>query len=133
MDTNVLHSADMCDCLPFSGALQAVLLVGYTAEQHRDFQAMMNDMEADMVHVNCADTNVLEGQLQHAFESPGFREPPLGTRRAVIMSGMYTSEVCHLQTSSSISTTDSISDCSLDADSLDSVPHGRWNEYETVI
>lgn len=38
---------------------------------------------------------MLGGTLQQALdtESPSYEAPPLGTRRAVILSGMYSSEV----------------------------------------
>lgn len=73
----------------------AVLLVGFQETDFAAFQQLMNDMEADMVPLYCADGVAMRRSLQSALEEgkPGFQPAPLGTRRAVILSGMYTAEV----------------------------------------
>lgn len=76
-----------------------MLLVGFEAEDFDSFQSLMLDMDADMVSLHCCDAPMLAGTLREALESsaPGWRPAPLGTplgtRRAVILSGMYTAEV----------------------------------------
>ena len=75
-------------------ALQALLLVGFSASEFKEIQAFMNSMDAQMVALHAADATALQGKLCDAFTGdPGYREAPRGTQRAVIMSGMYTSEV----------------------------------------
>jgi hypothetical protein len=71
------------------------LLVGFTAEDYSRFQTLMRDMEAEMVPIYCAGQEVLAGSLKDALEggTPGYCEPPVGVRRAVFLSGMYTAEV----------------------------------------
>lgn len=78
-----------------TSCLQAVLLVGFQAEDFDSFQGLMLDMDADMVSLHCCDAAMLAGTLREALtaSSPGWRPAPLGTRRAVILSGMYTAEV----------------------------------------
>lgn len=47
-----------------------------------------------MVPLYCATEATLGDTLERAFEAgtPGFREPPRGTLRAIFLSGMYTGE-----------------------------------------
>eukprot|EP00892_Ulva_mutabilis_P009572 jgi/Ulvmu1/6988/UM033_0046.1 len=72
---------------------EAVLLIGYTQEQFGMFKAMMEDMDAHMFKIYAAGEVEFKSRLCDAFDTAGFKPAPLGTRRAVIMSGMYTSEV----------------------------------------
>lgn len=55
----------------------------------------MDDMDAHMFKIYAAGEAEFKSKLCDAFETPGFKPAPLGTRRAVIMSGMYTSEVSY--------------------------------------
>jgi hypothetical protein len=73
--------------------LQALLQVGFSESEFKEIQAFMNSMDAQMVALYSADEE-MKGKLCDAFSGePGYREAPKGTQRAVIMSGMYTSEV----------------------------------------
>lgn len=74
--------------------VQAVLLVGFSEAQYNKFKQMMSDMEATMFQIYTAGESEFKSKLCDAFESSGFKPAPLGARRAVILSGMYTSEVC---------------------------------------
>eukprot|EP00877_Chromochloris_zofingiensis_P001393 jgi/Chrzof1/11254/Cz05g29170.t1 len=73
----------------------AVLLVGFMQQEVDAFRQLMNDMDADIVKIVPCTQAMLQGTLQQAMESqyPQYEQPPLGTHRAVIMSGMYGSEV----------------------------------------
>jgi len=73
----------------------ACALVGYYPVEMDRFRAVMNDMEADMVKVICCGTEQLQGSLQQALEgpTPDVKEPKLGTRRAIFLSGMSGEEV----------------------------------------
>lgn len=73
----------------------AVLLVGYMQDEVEKFRKMMIEMDADTVKIIPCTVALLDGSLQDALESdfPRYEQPPLGQRRAVIMSGMYGSEV----------------------------------------
>ena len=75
--------------------VQAVLLVGFSDEDYSHFQNVMQDMEADMVPVFCADEDTLQQTLQTALAraTPGFKPAPAGAKRGVFLSGMYTAEV----------------------------------------
>lgn len=54
----------------------------------------MNSMDAQMVALHSADESALAGRLCDALDGePGYKEAPEGTQTAIIMSGMYTSEV----------------------------------------
>jgi hypothetical protein len=90
-DSEAFHSATASDMLL---QLQALLQVGFKESEFREIQAFMNSMDAQMVALHSADESALRGRLCDAFEGEqGYREAPEGTKRAIIMSGMYTSEV----------------------------------------
>jgi hypothetical protein len=76
--------------------VQAVLLVGFSREEFSKFSSIMQEMEADMVALHCADSKCMENTLKQALEegTPGFKDPPEGGQHAVFLSGMYTPEVC---------------------------------------
>eukprot|EP00200_Dunaliella_tertiolecta_P003620 CAMPEP_0202348906 /NCGR_PEP_ID=MMETSP1126-20121109/6622_1 /ASSEMBLY_ACC=CAM_ASM_000457 /TAXON_ID=3047 /ORGANISM="Dunaliella tertiolecta, Strain CCMP1320" /LENGTH=177 /DNA_ID=CAMNT_0048940633 /DNA_START=214 /DNA_END=747 /DNA_ORIENTATION=- len=77
--------------------VQAVLLAGFMSEEEvADFQNMMNEMGATMFRVIPATKLMLQGTLREALEVPevpAYEQPPLGTRRTVVLSGMYDGEV----------------------------------------
>lgn len=73
--------------------VQAILLIGFSEDQFSTFKQMMDDMDATMFQIYSAGESQLRSKLCDAFETPGFKPAPLGARRAVILSGMYTSEV----------------------------------------
>jgi hypothetical protein len=74
--------------------VQALLQVGFSQSEFQKIQDFMLEMDADMVTLYSADAAVLKKPLCDAFEGePGFKDAPEGTPRAIIMSGMYTSEV----------------------------------------
>ena len=101
---------------------QAVLLIGFLQHEVDSFRSMMLDMDADVVRMICCSRLMLRGSLQAALEVdavPDYEQarihsdwpclliacmalqsergcaaqPPLGTRRAVILSGMSSAEV----------------------------------------
>ncbi|GBF88938.1 hypothetical protein Rsub_01437 [Raphidocelis subcapitata] len=73
----------------------AVLLAGFLRPEYDTFKALLADMGADMVALVPAGRAAMAGTLQAALEggTVEYEQPPLGQRRAVILSGMYTSEV----------------------------------------
>ncbi|KAF8073213.1 hypothetical protein HT031_000874 [Scenedesmus sp. PABB004] len=73
----------------------AVLLLGFLPEEFDAFRAMMLDMEADEVKIVACTRAMLGSTLQAALEAeaPQYEQPPLGQRRAVVLSGMYGCEV----------------------------------------
>ncbi|KAK9813018.1 hypothetical protein WJX72_007622 [[Myrmecia] bisecta] len=73
----------------------AVALIGFQQDEVDTFRQAMTDMEADFVKIVSCGRRQLEGSLQEALEGPAplYEQPPLGVRRAVILSGMYSAEV----------------------------------------
>ena len=74
----------------------AVLLVGFMEEDYLSFLELMAEMEADEVSVIPASKQMLEMTLGQALQQSNkidYETPPLGTRRAMFLSGMYGSEV----------------------------------------
>ncbi|GAX77822.1 hypothetical protein CEUSTIGMA_g5265.t1 [Chlamydomonas eustigma] len=77
----------------------AVLLVGFLWTDFDRFLTLMEEMEADQVKVVPCTTAMLSGTLQDALEVepiPHYQQPALGQRRALILSGMYGSEVVEM-------------------------------------
>lgn len=73
----------------------AVLLVGFMDGEVGRFKSVLGDMGADMVQVLTAGPATMGETLQQALEggSRPYERAPLGQRRAVVLSGMFTSEV----------------------------------------
>lgn len=73
----------------------AVLLIGFLQGDVEKFRKMMADMDADMVKIIPCSQRMLDQTLQNALESspPKFEQAPLGQKTAVILSGMYASEI----------------------------------------
>ncbi|KIY96402.1 hypothetical protein MNEG_11557 [Monoraphidium neglectum] len=78
-----------------AGTEDAALLVGFMHDEVEHFRAVLDDMGADMVAVIPASPSMMGGTLQSALEAGpvAYQQPALGQRRAVVLSGMYTSEV----------------------------------------
>eukprot|EP00195_Chlamydomonas_chlamydogama_P005824 CAMPEP_0202903320 /NCGR_PEP_ID=MMETSP1392-20130828/23881_1 /ASSEMBLY_ACC=CAM_ASM_000868 /TAXON_ID=225041 /ORGANISM="Chlamydomonas chlamydogama, Strain SAG 11-48b" /LENGTH=256 /DNA_ID=CAMNT_0049590443 /DNA_START=161 /DNA_END=933 /DNA_ORIENTATION=- len=78
----------------------AVLMIGFLEEDVAAFRKLMVEMEADMVKLIPCTKAMLSGTLQQALEAevPPYQQPPLGTRRALVLSGMYGSEVVEVVT-----------------------------------
>ncbi|KAG1665342.1 hypothetical protein FOA52_011756 [Chlamydomonas sp. UWO 241] len=80
----------------------ACLLVGFLPDDITAFRALMAEMEADMVKVVPCTRAMLNGTLGQALEVeplPAYEQPALGTRRAVVLSGMYQPELIDVVTS----------------------------------
>ncbi|KAK9838493.1 hypothetical protein WJX81_002737 [Elliptochloris bilobata] len=75
----------------------AVLLIGFLQHEVDSFRSMMLDMDADIVRLICCNRAMLRGSLQDALEVdavPDYEQAAaVGTRRAVILSGMSSAEV----------------------------------------
>jgi len=73
----------------------AVVLIGFGQQEFDQFRTMMSDMEGDMVKLICCTPAMLDTTLQQAVEADAtlYEALPPSTRRAVLLSGMYTGEV----------------------------------------
>ncbi|BDA51235.1 hypothetical protein COCOBI_18-1120 [Coccomyxa sp. Obi] len=73
----------------------AVLLVGYAQYEVDQFRTFMIDMDADMVKIITCTRKMLSSTLEQSLDSPApvFEQLPLGTKRAVFLSGMSGAEV----------------------------------------
>jgi hypothetical protein len=73
----------------------AILLVGFMKDEYLKVLELMVAMEAVDVSVIPCSRSLIKGTLADALNSNGveYEAPPLGTRRAVFLSGMYGSEV----------------------------------------
>lgn len=74
----------------------AILLVGFMKEEYVQVLDLMAEMEAEEVKVIPCSKTMLKGTLSEALHSQlavEYEAPPLGTRRAIFLSGMYGSEV----------------------------------------
>ncbi|CAL8466395.1 g5931 [Coccomyxa elongata] len=73
----------------------AVLLVGFAQYEVDQFRAFMIDMDADIVKIITCTKKMLSSTLEQSLDSPApvFEQLPLGTKRAVFLSGMSGAEV----------------------------------------
>ncbi|CAK0783974.1 hypothetical protein CVIRNUC_007177 [Coccomyxa viridis] len=73
----------------------AVLLIGFSQYEVDAFRAFMIDMDADMVKIITCNRGLLKQSLKDALKANAgtFEQLPLGTKRAVFLSGMSGSEV----------------------------------------
>lgn len=64
-------------------------------EEVDTFSKLMRDMDADIVKILPATQKMMQGTLEAALNTdyPAYEQPPLGQRRAMVLSGMYGSEV----------------------------------------
>ncbi|KAL6763356.1 hypothetical protein V8C86DRAFT_2499491 [Haematococcus lacustris] len=92
IDTDVQAGVDGSD---MAFGPQTVLLVGFSAEEVEDFRRLLLAMEADMFKVSPCTRAMLAGRLQEALEAdcPDWEQLPLGTRRCIVLSGMFGAEV----------------------------------------
>jgi hypothetical protein len=76
----------------------AILLVGFMKDEYLRVRELMDDMEAENVSVIPCSRALMKGTLVDALNSNGvkYEAPPLGTKRAVFLSGMYGSEVMNV-------------------------------------
>jgi len=73
----------------------SILMVGFSLDEVNDMQALMESMEATMFKVIPCTQAMMDGPLESALNavSVDYEQPKLGTRRAVVLSGMYSGEV----------------------------------------